>query len=424
MKKYLFTAVLALGLIAVSCNKDPQGQTVKALEVEFELTSTLGDLVYAEPVELEGNVTTTESVEVITLVAAKKEGESYVAVGEEQTNAAIESGVLHAEFFADSKEMTDIIVKFSAGDKAREFYLPVGSVSGELKGHVYMNDAAAFVADPKVPTHENTPELYPEENTGAGSDAKSFFSMHGIQVNGKLEHIVSLNDLMAVNGAYGSFCFLNALQNTQNNAYFGGQRGYMFSSLKTAQIGGGTTGRQDVRYMIGPSNLDANPDVNFSMKCINGSWAGEKYNADVYGFVDKLFISIKEANTPLKEMIAFWQLGEIQRVLDNSKLGVEENPTSLGGAAYLRKWVDAGHAAKVTATENFRAGDYIIIRSELTNGDEKNYYYGIMQIVLVPDDSAAWTGTNAGGYPCIDKDAADALFGKSIYLDIKSQYKL
>ena len=65
--------------------------------------------------------------------------------------------------------------------------------------------------------------------------------MHGVEVNGKVEHILSLNELLAVDGKNASFCFLNVLENTAKNETLKGQRGYMYSGMKGTSLGGDMT---------------------------------------------------------------------------------------------------------------------------------------------------------------------------------------
>lgn len=421
MRKYLlFFALAAVALVSCKKENGEDSGVVKDLEATLSIETDLSALVYAEPVDIKGTAESSEAIDGCTLISVKKSGDTYTEVGESQSGT-VDGKTVTAQFFVDSKEITDVKITLTAGNAARSFYFPVGEVTGELKGHVYINDVAQLMADNKVATHENDPETYPEANTGAGSDTKSFFSMHGVEIDGQLEHILSLNQLRAVDGYNGSFCFLNVLENTAKPTvtYIGSQRGYMFSNLKATQIGGGTTGRQcDIYEVNGHGIKDANVDINFTMKYVRGSWAGDNYHADLYTFVDKLFLDIKEADTPMKEMKAFWQLSQIQKTLDNATLGEENEPTSLGGQNYVRKWVNAGNTATAALEEVFRAGDYIIIRSQRGTADNPKYYYGIMQIYNVYDDSNTFVDGR------IDAEKAYDLFMKPITLCIKSQFEI
>ena len=241
--------------------------------------------------------------------------------------------------------------------------------------------------------------------------------MHGVEVNGEVQHILSLSELRAVDGKNGSMCFLNVLQNTKNNAYIGGQRGYMFSSLRASSLGGGTTGRQcDIYEVDGHGIKDENIDYDFQFYRIAGSWIGEDYNAELYTYIDKLFISIdSEASTTADKMRAFYQLGALQRDLDNSTLGEIDNPTSLTLQTYLRRWTNAGQKATAALEENFRAGDYIICRSKRGTEENPVYYYGLMYISQIYDDKDTFVDGR------IDQDLAEELFGKPVYLNIKVQ---
>lgn len=414
MKKFLFSLAV-ISLAVISCKKTettPDGPV--SLDATMELTTELGSLVYAEPVTVSATVTSASTIDGFTFTAVKKSGDTYQTVGEDQDYAA-SSNEISGEFFCDSKEMTDIMVTVKAGNAEKSFYFPVEGVTGDVKGDVWMNDAAILYADNKVATHENDPENYPVEGTGAGSDTKSFFSMHGLEIDGTVEHILSLNQLRAVDGKNGSMCFLNCLQNTSNNAYIGGQRGYMFSGLRKASLGGGTTGRQcDLYEVDGHAIKDENIDYDFGMKVVNGSWK-EGYDAELFAFVDKLFINIEAASTNLEKIKAFWQLSEIQRELDNATLGEEDNPTNLTKNTFLRRWAEAGQTSTKPVVENFRAGDYIIISSKRGDAENPRYYYGIIQILQIYDDKDTWVDGR------IDKDLAANLFMKPVYLNIKTQ---
>ena len=130
-------------------------------------------------------------------------------------------------------------------------------------------------------------------------------------------------------------------------------------------------------------------------------------------------------------MFLFIKLKKIQEELDNSKLGVEENPTSLGGKTYLRRWTNAGQTATSAPTEGFRAGDYIIIRSERkeeVSGEAEpvsKYYYGIVQVLQMPDDTGLFTmKSSKGDWNVMDIQSAYELFMKPAYFAVKTQCEI
>lgn len=420
MRKTLLFAA-ALTMLLASCDKNNDGK--KELDAEFAL-ETVGALTYGEPVALTGTITSNTTIDKVVFTGAKKAEDGTFAVVGEAQEGSIDGTTASVEFFADSKDINAIEVVLSTSDAAKKFYFDAPKVTGEPKGDVYFNDSAVLYPDNKVENHENSPEKYPEEFTGAGSDTKSFFSMHGVKVGGKVEHILSLNDLLAVDGKNASFCFLNVLQNTKNNAFIGSHRGYMYSGMKKASLGGGTTGRQCDCYRYGDHQImDENVDSDFTMKYVRGSWAGKSYHPELFTAVDNIFVNLKKAETNLEKIKAFYALGEIQRKLDNSTLGVTEEPTSLGGNTYLRKWVGAGNGKSLEEVQ--RAGDYIIIRSvRQAEGEETpRYYYGLIQVMMFEYDDAQ-TFVEKDGLRFIDKEKAMDLFMKPVYLDIKTQCEI
>ena len=420
MRKTLLFAA-ALTMLLASCDKNNDGK--KELDAEFAL-ETVETLTYGEPVALTGTITSNTAIDKVVFTGAKKAEDGTFAVVGEAQEGSIDGTTASVEFFADSKDINAIEVVLSTSDAAKKFYFDAPKVTGEPKGDVYFNDSAVLYPDNKVENHENSPEKYPEEFTGAGSDTKSFFSMHGVKVGGKVEHILSLNDLLAVDGKNASFCFLNVLQNTSNNGFIGSQRGYMYSGMKKTSLGGGTTGRQCDTYKYGDHQItDENVDSDFTMKYVRGSWAGKSYHPELFTAVDNIFVSLKKAETNLEKIKAFYALGEIQRKLDNSTLGVTEEPTSLGGKTYLRKWVGAGNGKSLEEVQ--RAGDYIIIRSvRQAKGEETpRYYYGLIQVMMFEYDDAQ-TFVEKDGLRFIDKEKAMDLFMKPVYLDIKTQCEI
>ena len=421
MKKTLF-ALAAMALIAVSCNKDGGDDTkVVPLDATFTLTTELTEaLPYGQPTTLEGTAVTTATLDSYVLTAVKKSGEEYVAVGEAQAFKAA-GNEMSVEFFADSKEMTDIEVALKAGNQEAKFYFPA-TAAGELKGTFWMNDAVMMAATPKVGTNENDPETYPVAGTGAGSDIPSFFSMRGATVNGEVKHILSLNDAREVGGVDVSMAWVNMLQNTSNNVYIGGQRGLAF--VRCNSLTAGTVGRQCDVYEVDGKKIDIEKTDNaFGLSAIRGSWAGESYDEEEYKFVDKLFLDINKAETNLEKMKAFWALYQIQEVLDNATLGVEENPTNLSNKNMYRRYVEAGETSAKALSEQFRAGDYFIIRTNAGTADAPQYIYGIIQVLQLPDDSYTFTlpSTGVDGKMCMDKEKTAELFEKPAYFSIKTQ---
>lgn len=408
-------------MLFASCDKNNDGK--KELDAEFAL-ETVGALTYGEPVALTGTITSNTAIDKVVFTGAKKAEDGTFAVVGEAQEGSIDGTTASVEFFADSKDINAIEVVLSTSDAAKKFYFDAPKVTGEPKGDVYFNDAAVLYPDNKVENHENSPEKYPDEFTGAGSDTKSFFSMHGVKVGGKVEHILSLNDLLAVDGKNASFCFLNVLENTAKNVVLSSQRGYMYSGMKRSSLGGGTTGRQCDTYKYGDHQImDENVDINFTMKYVRGSWAGKSYHPELFTAVDNIFVNLKKAETNLEKIKAFYALGEIQRKLDNSTLGVTEEPTSLGGKTYLRKWVGAGNGKSLEEVQ--RAGDYIIIRSvRQAEGEETpRYYYGLIQVMMFEYDDAQ-TFVEKDGLRFIDPEKAKDLFMKPVYLDIKTQCEI
>ena len=415
MKKSLVLALSAVvAMFATSCDKDSSSK--KTLDAEFTLTEQLGAVTYGQPVELEGTVISSVAITKATAVTAK--GGATVGTAQE---LKINGDKITGLVFIDSMDAAEITVTLGAEDKSKDFSFPIEKVNpAARKIGFYANDALCMQADSIVQNHVNTPELFPVEFTGKGSDTPSFFSMLGVKVGSEVKHVLTLTEARERDGEKLSFGWVNVLQNTSNRAYIGGQRGYMFTGCKAAALGGGTTGRQcDIYEVDGHQIKDENVD-DFGMTIIPGSWSKD-YNEEQYRFVDALFLDIpSECETELDRVKGIYNLSKIQEVLDNATLGEETEPTSLPNKTYCRRYTDAGHTAGKNLADNFKAGDYLILRSKVKVEENFEYYYGILQIVQLYDDSAAIT-TAENGFTCLDSKLAESLFLKPNYFSVKVQ---
>lgn len=415
MKKSLVLALSAVvAMFATSCDKDSSSK--KTLDAEFTLTEQLGTVTYGQPVELEGTVISSVAITNASAVTAK----NGTVVGTAQ-ELKISGDKITGLVFIDSMDAAEITVTLGAGNKSKDFSFPIEKVNpAARKIGFYANDALCMQADSIVQNHVNTPDVFPVEFTGKGSDVPSFFSMLGVKVGNEVKHVLTLTEARERDGEKLSFGWVNVLQNTSNRVYIGGQRGYMFTGCKASALGGGTTGRQcDIYEVDGHQIKDENVD-DFGMTIIRGSWSPE-YNEEQYKFVDALFINIPSScETELDRVKGIYNLSKIQEVMDNATLGEETEPTSLPNKTYCRRYTDAGHTAKKNLADNFKAGDYLVLRSKVKVGESFEYYYGILQIVQLYDDSAAVT-TAENGFTCLDTKLAKDLFLKPNYFSVKVQ---
>lgn len=427
-KKSLFFIVL-LALFATisftSCNNgdDP----ISEANVEFALDQTsLTNLIYGEPVIISGTVSSESAISSLTFTGVKKDGENYTAVGDVQIFKTTAAATLpfKMEFFPDNKTMTHVEIKASVGNASKSTYVSVSGVQGEAKGSVFLNSQIILRADTMVWNHENHPDEYPNPNTGAKSATPSYFSINGVTIEGEKKHVLSIDEVRSVEGEGVSFTFINVLQNTANNAYIGGQRGYMFANL--SNLSGGTIGRQCDMYEIDGKAINKDKIDKTQFKIIAGSWIGDGWNEARYKLVDSIFVALgDEAATEAAKLRAYYLLGKIQLELDNATLGESDNPTNLSPLAFARRRTDAGQTATNPMVENFRAGDYIVLRTEYEPAQGENlakYRYGIMQIVQMEDDGKYFYESENGTK--IDREQAHALFLKPLILNIKVQSAL
>lgn len=427
MKKTLMM-IAATTVLFASCDKE--GGKGKGT-LEAEITMEVPELVYAQPTSLTATVVSSEPVRNVVFAGAKKTGDTYSIIGENQPGT-VEGTALTVDFFADTKEMTDVAVTVSAGSKSKTAYFPVSKISGEILGDVWVSDPVEMQADAKVANHENDNATYTEPNTGAGSDTPSFFSMHGLKVNGEVKHILSLSEARPADGKNVSFAFVNVLENTAKQpdqiAYIGSQRGFAF--CKISSLTAGTIGRQCDAYEVEGHSVKKAAESDFKMRLVRGSWKGaDHWDEAEYKFVDALNLKIKNAKTNLEKMQAYWALRGIQERFDSATL-VDGDPaegeelTSFGGTSLLRRVVDYGPSAKKDPNETLRPGDYILIRSGRTEmiGEQEvtKYYYGIIQLQVFPDESKA---LNAEGR-MENIEEINKLFKQPMYMSVKTQCEI
>ncbi len=431
MKKTLLL-IAAAAVALVSCDKESGNSDKTKLEAEIQM-EVPAELQYGQPASLTATIIADEAITGVSMTGAKKNMEAYTLVGEKQI-AVVEGNVAKIQFFADTKDMTDIEVLVEAGKKQAKTYFST-KVTGEAQGTVWFSDPVALKASPKVATHENDAATYPAVGSGAGCDEPSFFSMHGVKVGEEVKHIVSLSEARPLDGKDVSMAFVNVLENTAKQpdkiAYIGSQRGFAFTEI--SRLSAGTIGRQCDVYEVDGHNMKKAAETGFKMRLVRGSWKGaDHWKEEEYKLVDGLYLRLKSAETNLEKMKAYYELGEIQRVLDNATLDsvVEEGSdelTSFGGTGLLRQYVDAGPSAKTAPNETWRAGDYILFRSErpVEGQDVSKYYYGIMQIQQIPDLSKTWVDVaGKDGQRMDNKEEVNNLFGKALYVGIKTQCEI
>lgn len=421
MKKqsnFLLAALLIMTFGFISCSKDED----ESANVQFTFDQPVIEaMAYAEPAHLTGTATSDKTITKLTFTGVNFANGTYTTVGETQEYAGVGTAVItfDMEFFVDSKEINQIEVKAWVGNASKSDYIEVTAVEGEAKGTAYFGQVV-LKADSIVWNAENHPEVYTTPNTGAEASTPSFFSIHGVTINNEVKHVLTGDELRSVNGENGSFCFVNVLQNTSNLAYIGSQRGYMFSNLWKTQLAGGTTGRQCDVYDIGGKSITYGAYDTTTFKIIAGSWIGTDWNEARYKFVDSLFLVLgDQATTQIEKLRAYYVLGKIQETLDNATLGVIDNPTTLGSINYARRRTNAGTSGTNVMVENFRAGDYIILKSQ----KKGKLYYGIMQITQMQDDTP-YMVTVEGVGDKLGQEETKELFHKPLILDIKVQTML
>jgi len=416
MRSFLFSAITLATIVAfTSCKSDDN----KDANVQFTFNqSSFDHLDYAQPVMISGTAVSDQSISSLTFTGVKLVNGEYIAQGDTQEYSGTGTATVNfdMEYFTDSKDITHIEVTAYVGKATKKAYLPVSSVTGEAKGSAFVSQVV-LKADSIVWNAENHPEVYTTPNTGAAAVTPSFFSIHGVTINGEVKHVLTGDEIRSVEGLNGSFCFVNVLQNTSNKVYIGSQRGYMFSNLWISQLSGGTTGRQCDIYEIGGKAIrQANIDTT-QFKIIAGSWIGANWNEARYKFVDSLFTVISNsATTESEKLKANYLLGKIQSKLDNATLGETNNPTSLGSLNYARRRTNAGTGGTSTMEENFRAGDYIILKNQKGG----KLYYGIMQITQMQDDTPYLVNVDGVGQK-LGQEESKQLFHKPLILNVKVQ---
>ena len=74
--------------------------------------------------------------------------------------------------------------------------------------------------------------------------------------------------------------------------------------------------------------------------------------------------------------------------------------------------------------ENFRAGDYVILKSKRGTEESPVYYYGILQVMQLFDDSGSMAVKEDTGKQYIDRQKGHDLFYKPNYFSVKTQCEI
>lgn len=302
-----------------------------------------------------------------------------------------------------------------------------------------------LVADGIVKNHLNCPEEYPTSGQTAGSKTKSFFSMDGLMIDGRLQHFVSRDDLVAVKGKGGSACFLNTYYEDSNRPAddpkrkLSNMRGYMFSGLSLNSMCGGTTCRQCDVYPSVKKGMydnggkeDSNPDNyifkdydgTFKMYAIRGSWypgSSAESNAE-YDQVAKFFDNVELALNGQSELTQAQQMKLYHYMETVLK---EKCAYTLGKklTTYVRKREWAGNYMQKTPAERSRVGDFIIFTKDsgelAADGVTPVLQFGIMKLEVVePNDDSM---VSEGRFAAEGENDGRGLFGGRLKVKVISQ---
>jgi len=357
--KYLLILVVA-GLGFAACNNEESINYLNMPAPDVQLVADeISSAAFGGNVEIAGTATSEVGVRDIAYTLLKKSGSDYVPIGipkyvaldtiARKIDFSIPVLIEDDEVAAVEVAVTDVVTKSS-----KTLFL-IKAITGIPQGGVYVFNQVEMAPEYERPENPVQPYL---------------FSTVGVNVNGKVKHVLTLKEAKETNSRGIDFAFINVWKNTQNNpptaASRLGNRGFAFCDV--SQLSRGPIGRQcdndwlpvrDTTCMfLVTDNIAAAANFNQLFETAADNWKTYK------------------ALNQIPELYPSWKVGTNYYILQRN------------GAS----------ADNTTACSiNLKAGSFIVFRRQ----NDNNFKYGIIKILEVADDTDA---LNEGGCKIVGDD--------------------
>lgn len=351
IKYWIFLVVLSLGLFA--CDENESLISGENPEIVLDVTE-IASVDFNDAVTVSGVASSPNAVRDVSFYLVKKDGDEYQRLWFsplQYADVMIGKTVdFEASVTIDDPEADAIAVSVSdpyGGNSVS--YVAIGQINGAPSGSAYVFKDIELAA----------------EYEHAGSQPY-IFSLTGVNVNGTVKNVLSLDEIKQTGARNLDFAFANIWRNTTSyTAGVLGNWGHAFCEFR--QLARGPVGRQcDFIYLTGSSSIPSGTDT-CCMVLVSNAVA----NANNF---DEVFLNAGDNFGTSNFLNVLESLFPSNTVGSNYIVNVKSNASGVNTS---------------TCKENVTAGSYIAF-CKIKNNERS---YGLIQVVSLPDVSDAVDGT-------------------------------
>lgn len=359
--------VLLLGAVfAAGCNDDTPEPVVRENPVlEFD-RDAIAEVAFDEEVIVSGTASSPNAVRDISFFLVKRTGETY----ERLWFSPLQYGSIPVEKsvrFETSVKIDDpdaaaiAVVVTDPYERQTAGYIPIGRIDGSPAGSAYVLKGVEMAAEYEY-----------------GYNCPYVFSLTGVPVEGKVKHVVSLDEIERTGARNLDFAFINIWRNTTDfTAGVLGNWGYGFCEFR--QLARGPVGRQcDYMYLSGGPSIPAGTDT-CCLVAVSAALAGANH-------FDEVFENAGDNYATSNFLFSLENLFTDDAIGKQYIVNLKSNASGVNTAV---------------CKENAGAGSYIAFRK---TRNRTEYTYGLFRIAELPDvtDATDDTGMKYRPEPYID----------------------
>lgn len=347
--------VLLSASLLTACNNDDKDLIVKdAPKVNVNLID-IPTVDFNDEITITGTATSSNAVRDISFYLVKKAGDSYerlwfspLQYADIQIDKTVD---FEAKVIIDDPEAQAIAIAVSDPYEQQTInYIPIAKINGSPSGSAHIFNNLEMAAEYEY-----------------GGSEPYVFSLTGINVDGTVKNIVSLDDIKKTGARNIDFAFTNIWRNsTTYSSGVLGNWGYTFCEFR--QLARGPIGRQcDYKYLTNNTNIPANTDTCCLVLVSNAVANANNFEAVFNNAGDNYGTS------------------NFLNVLTNL---FTEN--AIGNQYVVNMKTNASGVNTSICKENVTVGSYIAFRK---TKNKTEHTYGLIQITELPDVSDAVDGT-------------------------------
>ena len=353
--KQIIGAVVFSTLLITSCDDDDNTMVVNENPVVSLDLTDLPTIEFNDEITVSGTATSPNAIRDISFYLVKKSGDSYERLWFSPLQYAdMEIGKtvdFEAKVIVDDPDADAIAVAVSDPYEHKTIsYISIENIEGSPSGSAYVFN-----------------DLELEAEYEYGGTSPYIFSLTGVDVDGNLKHVVSLDEVKKTNARNLDFAFVNIWRNTTTyTSGVLGNWGYGFCEFR--QLARGPVGRQcDYLYLTNSTSIPKGTDTCCVLLVSNAI-------ANANNF-DEVF---KNAGDN-------YGTSNFLNVLTNLFAS-----NAIGGQYVVNMKTNASGVNTSVCKENAGVGSYIAFRK---TKNKTEHTYGLIQIKEMPDVSDAVDGT-------------------------------